>query len=83
MVLERYPVGKYLMFSYWHLKNNGLTPTAVKEVQWLGKEGRRRLYLGKKCVHRDSMYLQFIICENNVHGTMSMYHNYLSHCTLY
>jgi len=59
------------MFSYWHLNNSVLTPRAVKEVQWLGKEGRRRLYLGKKCVHRDSMYLQVIICENNVHGIMS------------
>lgn len=78
MVLERYPFGKYLTFSYWHLNNSGMTPGAVKEVQWLRKDGRRRLYLGKKCVHRDSMYLHFIICENNVYGTMSMYCNYLS-----
>jgi len=53
MVLERYPVGKYLTFSYWHLNKNGLTPRAVKEVQWLEKEGRRRLYLEKKmCAQR-------------------------------
>jgi len=48
MVLERYPVGEYLTFSYWHLNNSGLTPRAVKEVQWLEKEGRKRLHLGKK-----------------------------------
>lgn len=78
MVLERYPFGKHLTISYWHLNNNGMTPTALKEVQWLRKEGSRRLCLRKKCVHRDSMYLHFIICENNVHGTVSMYRNYLS-----
>jgi hypothetical protein len=70
---RKIPGWKVFDFSCWHLNNSGLSPRAQKEVQCLRKEGRRRLYLGEMCVQGDNMYLQFIICENKVHGKMSIY----------